>query len=74
MTTDPRYPGWKNIGTHDQYMRVVDAERAVIEAAKALYDCYTLEDQSKDFWKTDPVLSPRLASLFFKVEALQEVE
>ena len=35
MTTDPRYPGWKNIKTHDQYMRVVDAERAVIEAAKA---------------------------------------
>ena len=60
--------------TYDELIRMLNRQQPVIEAAKALYDCYTLEDQSKDFWKTDPVLSPRLASLFFKVEALQEVE
>lgn len=62
MTTDPRYPGWKNIKTHDQYMRVVDAERAVIEAAKAYV---ASGDVSKNTWPT---------ALVNAVEALQEVE
>ena len=35
MTDDPRYPGWKRIKTHDQYMDVAAKERTVIEAAKA---------------------------------------
>ena len=64
MTTDPRYPGWKNIKTHDQYMRVVDAERAVIEAAKALEA--SLDHPEKDY---QGVLKVALA-----VRALQEVE
>ena len=62
MTTDPRYPGWKNIKTHDQYMRVVDAERAVIAAAKAF-----IAD------RTDGILAP-WHDLRRAVEALQEAE
>ena len=65
MTTDPRYPGWKNIKTHDQYMRVVDAERAVIEAAKAFVEANNFVDG--DEWSTYHALETA-------VEALQEVE
>jgi hypothetical protein len=42
----------------------------VIDAAQDLYEGYTQEDQIKDGWKSDPVLDPRLAALFQKVEAL----
>jgi hypothetical protein len=42
----------------------------VIDAAQDLYEAYTQEDQIKDGWKSDPVLDPRLAALFQKVEAL----
>ena len=48
------------------------AERAVIEAAKALFDRYRAEDQAEGAWKGDYTLDSNLHFLFLKVEALQE--
>ena len=49
-----------------------EAERAVIEAAVAVFDGFRAEDLTPDYWKTDTVLDYRLHDLFSKLEALKE--
>ena len=54
--------------------RLSDNEEAVIEAARALFRGYTVEDSSADAWRCDDVLDHRLHDLFLKVEALDKAE
>jgi len=50
--------------------RLLPDERAVIEAAEAVFDGFRAEDLTPDYWKTDTVLDYRLHDLFSKLEAL----
>ncbi len=70
---EPRQPTANTVmETIRDYLALNEQQRAVIEAARALYDGYTQEDHTPDYWKIDGVLDYRIYTLFQRVEALEQ--